>query len=65
MFGLCDLWCRMVVPGYAEPVTREQLGQRGGDPGFTPPPSDRVAQVKYGLAPTAEQSTVAPWWDRL
>jgi hypothetical protein len=65
MFGLVDLWCRMVVPGYAEPVTREQLGHRGGDPGFTPPLRDRVAEVQYGVAPTTEHSAVEPWWYRL
>ena len=65
MFALLDLWCRAVVPGYAEPVRREQLGDLGGDPGFVPPLPDRVAQIQYGLAPTNEHSAVESWWYRL
>ena len=59
---MCDLWFRVLLPGYAAPVTVEQLGHLGGEPEFAPPPPDHVTQVRTGLAPRTERSAVEPWW---
>lgn len=62
---MLDLWLRMTVPGYAQPVTRDQLGHLGGNPRFSPPPPDRLSEIQHGHIPTTEHSAIEPWWYRI
>jgi len=42
-----DLWLQMILPGYAAPVTRDQLGKLPASPlanQFRPPPPDSRTQ---------------------
>jgi len=44
---MLDLWLQMILPGYAAPVTRDQLGKLPAGPladSFRPPPPDSKTQ---------------------
>ncbi len=48
---ILDLWFRMTLPGYAAPVTRDQLGNLPAGPWadrFRPPPFDAAADIQQG-----------------
>jgi hypothetical protein len=45
------------------PVTRDDLGNLGGDARFRAPEPDRTEQILQGKRPTAQHTAIYPgWW---
>lgn len=59
MFGIIDL---LRVVNQTTPVTRDDLGNLGGDAHFRPPEPDRAQQIMQGQIPTAKHVMQYPWW---
>lgn len=53
--GLYATVAQRLILGDPGTVTRDDLGHLGGDPHFTPPPRDYLAEVKQGFDPERRQ----------